>query len=193
MYKVFKYLFDLILSLVLLISIMPLLLLVAILIKINSPGPIFFNQKRLGKDGRLFYLFKFRTMNDCKRDISKQVFDSSEDLTAVGKILRRFKIDELPQVMNVLLGDMSFVGPRPCLPEQLNSFTEIAYYRLKVKPGLTGLAQINGNIYLSWQERWEYDKYYVQNVNFLLDLKIIIKTIRVIFKGERHFLKKIDE
>jgi len=191
MYKfVFKRIIDIAFSFVMLILVLPIFLLVAILIKINSKGPIFYTQKRLGKEGIIFKLIKFRTMTHKHREAHHQVYEGDPEVTYIGKFLRRYKIDELPQLFNVLKGDMSLVGPRPCLPELINKFNDDAFYRLKVRPGLTGLSQINGNIYLTWPQRWDYDKFYVVNLSFLLDLKIILKTIFVIFGGEQKFLNK---
>jgi undecaprenyl phosphate N,N'-diacetylbacillosamine 1-phosphate transferase len=113
-------------------------------------------------------------------------------VTTVGVVLRRLKIDELPQILNILKGDMSIVGPRPCLPALENDFNEDGEIRLKVRPGLTGLAQTNGNIYLTWEERWKYDRNYVEKCNFVLDLKIVLKTVLIVFIGEEKFLKNPD-
>jgi lipopolysaccharide/colanic/teichoic acid biosynthesis glycosyltransferase len=104
--------------------------------------------------------------------------------------LRRFKVDELPQLFNVFLGDMSIIGPRPCMPELLEQFDSNGQYRTKVFPGMTGLAQVNGNIYLDWKDRWQYDRYYVENISFLLDWTIIMKTIKIILTGEDKYIKK---
>ena len=125
------------------------------------------------------------------RTSHKEVYENNSEVTKSGKYLRRFKIDELPQIINVIKGDLSLVGPRPGLQEQMKDYNEIAKERLKVRPGLTGLAQINGNIYLSWTERWMYDKYYVNNLNFKLDIFIVLRTILVLIYGEKKYLKEI--
>lgn len=119
-----------------------------------------------------------------------EVYSSDPEVTQVGKMLRRFKIDELPQILNVLKGEMSLVGPRPGLPEQLDSFNADGLKRITITPGLTGMAQINGNIYLSWPDRWKYDRYYVEHISFTLDMKILFKTIAIICSGENKYLKK---
>lgn len=191
MYKTtFKRLIDFFASLGVLLIISPVFILLAILIKITSKGPLFFLQERLGKNGKVFSVYKFRTMTDKKRAVDREILKGDAEVTKVGHYLRRFKIDELPQIINVLKGEMSLVGPRPCMPNQLNDFNEDGKYRIKVTPGLTGLAQINGNIFLTWEERWKYDRAYVENISFLLDVKIILKTVAIVFVGEEKFLKK---
>lgn len=191
MYKNYlKRLFDFVMALLVLLLIFPILLISAVLVKISSQGSLFFLQKRLGKDGKVFSVYKFRTMTDKKRDVNREILKGDAEVTKVGYYLRRFKIDELPQILNILKGDMSLVGPRPCMPSQRDEFNEDGKHRILVKPGMTGLAQTNGNIYLSWEERWKYDRQYVENVSFLLDLQIILKTILIVFLGEENFLKR---
>ena len=187
-----KRVIDLLLAITIGILILPILILCSILIVVTSKGPIFFKQERLGYKGKVFQILKFRSMTNSVRIPSKEIFRDNPDVTLIGHFLRRFKIDELPQIINILKGDMSFVGPRPGLPEQLKSYNSQAVKRLSVKPGLTGLAQVHGNIHLSWPERWEYDALYVEKVTFSLDLKIIVKTIMIVFLGEEKFLKKIN-
>tara|TARA_B100001063_G_scaffold157590_1_gene146958 strand:- start:343 stop:906 length:564 start_codon:yes stop_codon:yes gene_type:complete len=180
-----KNILDIIFSFCLLIFTAPILIVCIILIKLESKGPMFFTQERVGKDGVIFKIFKLRTMkNNCQQK-KGQVFLNNSQITRVGFYLRRFKIDELPQILNVLLGQMSIIGPRPCLPSLLENFDKNAKFRLKVKPGLTGWSQVNGNIYNSWPKRWELDKYYVENVSFLLDLRIFVLTTGVIILGEK--------
>ena len=188
--KLVKRLFDLLASGIVCVILMPLFIIVYIIIKVDSKGNIFFFQERLGKNGKLFKVFKFRTMTDKPRETDKEILKGNVEVTRVGALLRRLKIDELPQVINILKGDMSFVGPRPCMPALQETFNEDGKKRIEVRPGLTGLAQTNGNIYLSWEERWKYDRHYVDNVNFLLDLQIIMKTVLIVFIGEEKFLKK---
>lgn len=188
--KFLKTPFDYLFSILILVFIMPLILLIIVLIKLSSSGPIFFNQKRLGKNGRVFLLYKFRTMTHKPRSNKSEVFLDNPEITTIGRFLRRFKLDELPQIFNVLIGDMSIVGPRPCLPSLQSEFNADGKKRIKVKPGLTGLAQINGNIYLSWPQRWELDAKYVENISFLLDLKILINSVGVVLLGENRFLRK---
>jgi undecaprenyl phosphate N,N'-diacetylbacillosamine 1-phosphate transferase len=164
---------------------MPLFTVVAVLIKISSKGPLFYTQERLGFQGRVFKLFKFRSMTDSKRDTSVQIHRSNPDVTWIGIIIRRFKIDELPQLFNVLLGDMSLVGPRPCLEATQKDFNIDGYKRLLMRPGMTGLAQVNGNVLLDWPARWALDREYVENVSLLLDIKIIVKTFLIVVLGEQ--------
>lgn len=187
-----KRLFDFILALLSLLLLSPLLFLSGLLVSFTSKGPIFFKQDRLGKNGKIFKLYKFRSMTHKKRKSHEQIFGDNPEVTFVGKHLRRLKIDELPQLLNVFKGDMSFVGPRPCLPELKEVFDENGKERLKVRPGLSGLAQINGNIYLSWPERWKYDAEYVKQQSFILDLRIIFKTLLIVIFGEDKFIKKSD-
>lgn len=188
-YLAVKRAIDIVLAVVALIALSPVLLVAAVLTRLSSPGPIFFRQERLGYRGRTFSIYKFRTMTDKPR-AATEAFGNHPEVTAVGAVLRRLKIDELPQVINVLIGDMSIVGPRPGLPEQLAEYTPQAWRRLDVRPGLTGLAQVNGNIYLSWPERWEYDAQYVETLTWWLDLRIILKTVAVVLAGEHVFARR---
>lgn len=186
-----KRLFDLAIVVPLLLVIWPLLLFIAILIRITSPGPALFRQERLGRHANVFQALKFRTMTDKPRvpDTVAYSGDQSE-ITAVGRILRRTKLDELPQVLNVLRGEMSIVGPRPQLPVQLQEFDENAKLRLLVRPGLTGMAQTHGNVALSWPERWVYDAEYVKRVSLSLDLWLIARTVGVLLHGEEQYLQR---
>lgn len=191
MYRaILKRVFDLTVSFLFFLFILPLLLLVILLILLIERETPFFFQYRLGENGRKFRLYKFRTMLNKKREVNREILSGDSEVTKIGRYLRRFKIDELPQIINVIKGDMSIVGPRPCMVSQLVDFNDDGKQRLKVKPGLTGLAQINGNIYLSWEERWKYDREYVENLSFLLDLKIIFKTILIVLYGEEKFINK---
>ncbi|MFA0533138.1 sugar transferase [Vibrio breoganii] len=185
-----KRVFDIISALLSILLLSPLLVIVSILIVLVDRGPIFYTQKRVGLNGKVFKLYKFRSMTSNSSRKIEQTYSSSEGVTSVGKVIRRLKIDELPQVINVLRGDMSIVGPRPCLPDLLESLNEDGKKRLLVRPGLTGLAQINGNIYLSWEDRWKFDREYVENYSFLLDIKIIFNTFFIVFAGEKKGLKK---
>ena len=180
-----KRLFDIVVSAFGLLLISPLLLLAGLLIRLDSAGPVFFTQTRYGLGGSLFKLYKFRTMTDKPRKVENEVHLDNPEVTKIGWFLRRFKIDELPQLWNVLIGDMSIVGPRPGVAEHLENLDEVGKKRLLVRPGLTGLAQINGNIYLSWPERWRYDAEYVERHTFWLDCWIIWRTVFVVFFGEK--------
>lgn len=181
---------DFLMSLFCLLVASPLLIAAMILIRITSAGPIFFSQERLGKNGNTFSLLKLRTMTHKERKTAEEIFAGNPDVTLVGRALRRFKIDELPQLVNVLRGEMSFVGPRPAMPEQLAEYDETSKKRLLVRPGLTGLSQISGNIYLTWPERWKLDVEYVYNLSLGLDSWILLKTIPIVLLGEHRFKKK---
>lgn len=189
MFYFFKRIFDLVFSSIVLLLVSPILIVSIILIKVTSKGPIFFFQERLGLDKKVFKVYKLRTMTHKNRDVHQKIVAGNPEVTKVGHYLRRFKVDELPQFINVFIGDMTIVGPRPCLTNIDHLFNEDTPYRFKVKPGVTSLAGVRGSIYLTWPEKWYYDKVYVENANFLLDMRIIIKTILVVFIGEKKFLK----
>lgn len=191
MYKSFiKRFFDFFISLLIILFLVPLFIVLYILVKLDSKGDFFFFQERLGKNGQIFKVFKIRTMTDKVRVADREILKGDSEVTRMGNVLRRLKIDELPQIINICKGDMSFVGPRPCLPNQITEFNEDGKARILVTPGLTGLAQTNGNIYLTWEERWKYDRYYVENLSFFLDIAIVFKTVLIVLLGEQKFLKK---
>ncbi len=189
--QIVKSMIDISVAGFVLLLLMPLFLLVALLIRIESKGPVFYFQNRLGKKGKIFRLVKFRSMTHRTKRVPGETGEllgnTHAEITRIGKVLRRLKIDELPQLFNIIQGHMSLVGPRPSLPELQEQFDKNGQARLLVKPGCTGLAQIHGNIYLSWPERWQYDAYYTEKISLLLDLKIIIKTFFLIFAGEKKF------
>lgn len=189
-YSTLKLIIDIFFSFILLIIISPFILLFVFFIKLESKGPVFYTQERLGQKGKIFKLYKLRSMTHKNRITHNQIFNGNAEVTRVGGILRRFKFDELPQLLNIAKGDMSFIGPRPCLPELQDKFDSNGKYRTKVRPGLSGLAQIHGNIHLSWPERWVYDRYYVEHYNMTLDFKIVLKTIVIVLFGEEKFAKK---
>ena len=184
-----KQLFDWLISVPAFILLTPLLAITALIVCIDSPGPVLFRQQRLGKDKKVFQAYKFRTMFHRPRISQSEIIGRHPEVTRVGYWLRRFKIDELPQIFNIIIREMSFVGPRSALPAQVNDYNEDGHRRLLVRPGLTGLAQVNGNVYLSWPKRWRYDSYYVDHMSFKLDLWIIWRTIAVIIFGEEHFIE----
>ena len=191
MYKNFiKRFLDFFISLLIILFLVPLFIILYILVKLDSKGDFFFFQERLGKNGQIFKVFKIRTMTDKVRVADREILKGDSEVTRMGNVLRRLKIDELPQIINIFKGDMSFVGPRPCLPNQITEFNEDGKTRILVTPGLTGLAQTNGNIYLTWEERWKYDRYYVENLSFFLDIAIVFKTVLIVLLGEQKFLKK---
>ena len=191
MYLKFKRLFDFFISFAILLVLFPLFIIVAVLIKLDSKGPIFYLQSRVGENGRVFRIYKLRTMTNKERDPNvKQTYLQDPDITRIGGLLRRFKIDELPQIWNVFIGDMSLVGPRPALPSLYEKFGEIAKKRCEVRPGMTGWAQVNGNIYLPWEERLCLDREYVDRMSFMLDLRILVKTVAIVLFGEEKYIKK---
>lgn len=187
-----KRLFDLAIILPIFLAISPVLLIAAVLVKLDSRGPVFFLQERLGRYGETFLTYKFRTMTHREREATAEILPGHSEVTRTGHWLRRFKIDELPQLLNIVNGDMSLVGPRPALPDHINEYNEAGLRRLLERPGLTGLSQVSGNIYLSWPDRWFYDARYVDQISFVKDVAIIIKTVAVVLLGEERFLKKPD-
>ena len=178
---------DLILTIPLIVALLPFFAVIVILIKLTSPGPVFFNQKRLGRLGQVFVAYKFRTMLHRDRTQHVEIRKGNPEVTVVGALLRRFKLDELPQLVNILKGDMSLVGPRPPLPEQMADYDRESIQRLQVRPGLTGLAQVNGGTQMTWLERWQYDLQYVRLLSLALDLRILLRTVLVVFLGEARF------
>jgi len=191
--KLIKRLFDIFVSLLVLIPFLPVWIIIALLIKITSPGPVFFLQDRPGLNKKIFKVYKFRTMRPGSEKMVKgqEVMKNDERITTVGKFLRRTKLDEIPQVLNVLKGEMSLVGPRPERIASLEDYDDEISKRLNMKPGMTGLAQVSGNIYLSLENRYKFDVYYVENFNVWLDLRIILRTIGVVLYGEEKFVNKL--
>ncbi|MTI38854.1 sugar transferase [Fulvivirga lutimaris] len=178
-----KPFFDFLTSLVLLLFLSPIMLVVIILLAIFQKRQIFFTQQRPGKNEKLFKVIKFKTMTD-ERDASGNLLPDKDRLTWIGNIVRKTSLDELPQLINVLKGDMSFIGPRPWLVEYLPLYNSEQRRRHEVKPGISGWAQVNGRNAISWDQRFEYDLYYVDNQSFWLDLKIIFLTIKKVFVAE---------
>ena len=184
MYKRFvKRCLDFLLSLAALIILSPVLLLVAILVRCKLGSPILFKQKRPGLHEKIFCMYKFRTMTDAK-DADGNLLPDEVRLTKFGKLLRSTSLDELPELFNILKGDMAIVGPRPLLVQYLPRYSERQHHRHDVRPGFTGLAQVNGRNSISWQEKFEWDVRYVENVSFLMDLRIIAKTVGVVLKRD---------
>lgn len=184
MYKTYlKRLLDIILSFLGLLLLSPILLLVILLLAIANNGKPFFFQMRPGLHGNLFKIIKFKTMND-KKDTNGDLLNDNLRLTKVGNFVRKTSLDEIPQLINVLKGDMSLIGPRPLLPEYLPLYNDEQKKRHNVRPGITGWAQINGRNAINWQQKFEYDVWYVQHLSFKLDVKIIIKTIQKVLKSE---------
>lgn len=174
--KYFKRLVDILCALAAIIVFSWLYIIVAILVRVKLGSPVLFKQERPGLNGKIFTLYKFRTMTD-KKDENGELLPDDVRLTKFGKILRKTSLDELPEAFNILKGDMSVVGPRPLLVEYLDYYTEDEMHRHDVRPGLSGLAQINGRNTITWEEKFAYDLEYVHNVSFMLDVKIIFRTI----------------
>lgn len=178
-----KRLFDVLVSAVALVILSPLLAAVAVASLVALGPPVFFRHPRPGKDGRIFTLLKFRTMRNAV-DESGNALPDEMRMTRYGSFLRRSSLDELPELINVLRGDMSLVGPRPLLPSYLPLYTPTQARRHEVRPGITGWAQINGRNASSWKQRFDYDIWYVDNRTFLLDLRILAQTVRKVISGE---------
>lgn len=184
MYKRFvKRCLDFVLSLIALLILSPVLLIVAILVRCKLGSPIIFKQQRPGLHEKIFCMYKFRTMTDAK-DEQGNLLPDEVRLTKFGKALRSTSLDELPELFNILKGDMAIVGPRPLLVQYLPRYNERQRRRHDVRPGFTGLAQVNGRNSISWQEKFEWDVRYVENVSFLMDLRIIAKTVGVVLKRD---------
>ncbi len=178
-YQIIKRIFDLVFALFLLILFSPLIINICILILIFDGKPIIFKQLRVGKDEKIFSIYKFRTMTLSKisGSDSDRVNSDNHRISIFGALLRKLSLDELPQLINIILGDMSFIGPRPLFIDYLKLYNADQRMRHKVIPGISGLAQVNGRNSISWVKRFEYDIFYVKNQNFILDLKIIILTV----------------
>ena len=189
MYKSVKRVFDFVIALGALICLSPVMLVVAIIIKITSPGPVIFKQQRIGKDGKVFEIYKFRSMCVGAENKGSGVYSGKGDtrVTPIGKFIRATSIDELPQFINILKGEMSFVGPRPPLTYHPWDYSEYSDFQLRmfeVRPGITGWAQVNGRKGVEWNRRIELNVWYVDNVSLFLDIKIIFMTIFKVLKNE---------
>jgi len=176
-----KSLFDLLFGLIFFIILLPVFIIIGILIKLDSKGPVFFTQDRIGKNEKIFVIYKFRSMVDKAEEIGLGRNLSKDDsrITKLGDFLRNWSLDELPQIINIVKGDMSFIGPRPTLDYQVKAYNDIQRKRLLMKPGVTGWAQVNGRNSLTWKQRIEYDVWYVENYSLWLDFKILLKTFKV--------------
>lgn len=184
MYKKYiKSIIDYSIALVAFFSLFPIFVIVFIGLCIANNGKPFFLQQRPGKNEKLFKIIKFKTMND-KKDIDGNLLPDAYRLTKIGQLVRKISLDELPQLLNVLKGDMSLIGPRPLLPEYLPLYNQTQKRRHEVKPGITGWAQINGRNAISWQQKFEYDVWYVDHISFLLDAKVLFLTIQKVFISE---------
>lgn len=184
MYKhLFKRLIDFSIALVAFVLLFPVFFMVWVMLLIANQGKPFFFQKRPGKGEKIFSIIKFRTMND-RKDANGQLLPDEVRLTKVGSFVRKTSLDEIPQLLNVLKGDMSLIGPRPLLVEYLPLYNEEQRKRHQVKPGITGWAQVNGRNAIEWTEKFKLDVYYVENLSFGLDAKIFLNTFRKVFKSE---------
>lgn len=184
MYKtVFKRIFDFVSALLGLCLLSPLLVIVIVGLFFANQGKPFFFQSRPGKNGVIFKIIKFKTMND-RKDINGDLLSDAERLTKVGSFVRKTSLDEIPQLLNVIKGDMSLIGPRPLLPEYLPLYNELQKRRHEVRPGITGWAQVNGRNAISWVQKFDYDVWYVEHISFTLDIKIFFLTIKKVFISE---------
>ena len=178
MYRCYiKSLIDILISFIIFVIVFPVLMIVSLFLFFANSGNPFFFQLRPGKNEKIFRIIKFKTMND-KKDSEGNLLTDAHRLTKIGKFVRKTSIDELPQLINVLKGDMSLIGPRPLLPEYLTLYNELQKKRHEVKPGITGWAQINGRNTISWEQKFEYDVWYVENISFKLDCKILFCTLK---------------
>lgn len=178
-----KRILDFFFSLIGFILISPVFILVCIFLAIANNGKIFFTQKRPGRDERIFKIIKFKTMND-KKDSDGNLLPDKDRLTRIGAFVRKTSLDEIPQLLNVIKGDMSLIGPRPLLVEYLPLYNEQQKRRHEVRPGITGWAQVNGRNAISWKQKFEYDVWYVDHMSLSLDIKILFKTLLKVLKSE---------
>ena len=184
MYKLFlKRLFDIVFATFGFIILSPVFIIVVLLLFIANNGKVFFLQSRPGFHEKIFKVIKFKTMND-KKDKDGNLLPDSRRLTGFGKFIRKTSLDEIPQLLNVIKGDMSLIGPRPLLVEYLSLYSEVQKKRHNVKPGITGWAQVNGRNAISWSQKFEYDIWYIDHLSFALDVRIFFLTIKKIFKSE---------
>jgi len=181
--KVIKRIIDVAVATMSFILFFPVFIFVSVLLVIANQGTPFFFQTRPGKNGRLFKIIKFKTMND-RKDINGHLLSDSDRLTPIGAFVRKTSLDEIPQLLNVINGDMSLIGPRPLLPEYLSLYSKKQFRRHEVRPGITGWAQVNGRNAIGWSKKFELDVWYVDHLNFWLDMKIILLTIKKVIVKE---------
>jgi lipopolysaccharide/colanic/teichoic acid biosynthesis glycosyltransferase len=183
MYKTIKPFFDIVFAVIGIVFLLPIILFITIGLYFANNGKPFFIQPRPGKNCKVFRIIKFKTMND-KKDASGKLLPDSERLTTIGKFVRKTSLDEIPQLWNVIKGDMSIVGPRPLLTDYVHLYNEFQNQRHNVKPGITGWAQVNGRNAISWDKKFELDVFYVNNISFWLDLKILFLTVKKVLISE---------
>lgn len=199
MYKNYiKRILDIIISIVLLPFVLLFVILLLPIIYFDDHGPIFYNGERLGKNGKIFKMYKFRTMKMNSKDIRNEdgsTYNGNDDprVTKIGKILRKTSIDEIPQIFNVLKGDMSFIGPRPDLPEHINLYDDNEKRKLEVLPGITGYNQAYYRNSVEWKQRIMNDIYYIDNLSFIMDIRVFFKTIQSVLKKDNIYIKTSDE
>lgn len=196
--KIIKRILDFIMSAILMVPLAIVFVVVSIAIKLDDGGPIFYNALRLGKNGKIYKMYKFRSMKVNSKDIRNadgSTYNGEDDprLTKIGKFIRKTSIDELPQIINVLIGNMSFIGPRPDLPEHIDLYTDAEKRKLEVLPGITGYNQAYYRNSVEWKERLKNDIYYVDNISFQLDTKIILKTVAILIKRENVYINENDK
>lgn len=184
MYRYIKRVIDFTVALTALVILSPLMLIVALLIKLNRDGPVLFKQKRPGLGGKIFTVYKFRTMSVKTHDEQGRELSDFERMSKIGNLLRKTSVDELPQFINILKGDMSFIGPRPLLTEYLELYTPEQMRRHEVRPGISGWAQVNGRNTITWEEKFMLDVEYVDNMSFGMDIKIFVRTILNVLKQD---------
>lgn len=178
-----KRILDIVLSVAGIVLLCPIYLVVAVLVRVKLGSPVIFCQERPGKDEKIFKLYKFRSMTD-ERDENGELLPDAVRLTKFGRVLRSTSLDELPELFNILKGDMSVVGPRPLAVQYLPYYNEVERHRHDVRPGLTGLAQVNGRTALDWEKRFAYDLEYIENLSIIMDVKVFLKTIQKVFLHE---------
>lgn len=199
MYKKYvKRLLDILVSILLLPFLLVIIIFLAPLIYFTDKGKVFYNAERLGKNGRIFKMYKFRTMKENNVDLRNEdgsTYNGEDDprVTKIGKILRKTSLDEIPQIINVLKGDMSFIGPRPDLPEHIEQYTDNEKRKLEVLPGITGYNQAYYRNSIEWKERIKNDIYYIDNLSFKLDVKVLFKTIQTVIKKENVYINSENE
>jgi lipopolysaccharide/colanic/teichoic acid biosynthesis glycosyltransferase len=195
MYRYVKSVLDVFFGFVGTVFMLPVFLIIIIAIKIDSKGPAIFKQERTGKNGKVIYVYKFRSMytTDVAFDKERPVIaEGNKNVTKVGRVLRKFKLDESIQVLNILCGQMSYIGPRPLKTEYYDEYSEWEKKKLNVKPGLSGLAQIKGSGYLNIKERNYYDAYYAEHLSFFGDIALFFKTLAIVIRGERRYIEHVE-